>query len=252
MKNNKGKSILGLLIVILVIAACGFVAFKGVDESGQGSVKNIKLGLDLAGGVSITYEAEEENPSAEDMHDTVYKLQKRVESYSTEAEVYQEGNNRINVEIPGEYDSEKILEELGNPGTVQFMEISEPANTDGETAEGSETQGVFNLVMDGNDIADAQVMTQPDSYGNQQYVVSLTLTSDGAQKFKEATERNIGKPIYIVYDNEIISYPTVNTVIENGQAVIEGNFTYESANNLATYIRLGRPYTGIHLGSRPS
>ena len=50
MKNNKGKSILGLLIVILVIAACGFVAFKGVDESGQGSVKNIKLGLDLAGG----------------------------------------------------------------------------------------------------------------------------------------------------------------------------------------------------------
>lgn len=239
MKNNKGKSILGLLIVILVIAACGFVAFKGVDESGQGSVKNIKLGLDLAGGVSITYEAEEENPSAEDMHDTVYKLQKRVESYSTEAEVYQEGNNRINVEIPGEYDSEKILEELGNPGTVQFMEISEPANTDGETAEGSETQGVFNLVMDGNDIADAQVMTQPDSYGNQQYVVSLTLTSDGAQKFKESTERNIGKPIYIVYDNEIISYPTVNTVIENGQAVIEGNFTYESANNLATYIRLG-------------
>ena len=224
MKNNKGKSILGLLIVILVIAACGFVAFKGVDESGQGSVKNIKLGLDLAGGVSITYEAEEENPSAEDMHDTVYKLQKRVESYSTEAEVYQEGNNRINVEIPG---------------TVQFMEISEPANTDGETAEGSETQGVFNQVMDGNDIADAQVMTQPDSYGNQQYVVSLTLTSDGAQKFKEATERNIGKPIYIVYDNEIISYPTVNTVIENGQAVIEGNFTYESANNLATYIRLG-------------
>ena len=239
MKPHQGTSLLGLLIVILVIAACGFVAFKGVDESGQGSVKNIKLGLDLAGGVSITYEAEEENPSAEDMHDTVYKLQKRVESYSTEAEVYQEGNNRINVEIPGEYDSEKILEELGNPGTVQFMEISEPANTDGETAEGSETQGVFNLVMDGNDIADAQVMTQPDSYGNQQYVVSLTLTSDGAQKFKEATERNIGKPIYIVYDNEIISYPTVNTVIENGQAVIEGNFTYESANNLATYIRLG-------------
>lgn len=236
MKNKKGKSILGLLIIILVIAACGFVAYKGVDESGQGSAGNIKLGLDLAGGVSITYEAEEENPSAEDMHDTVYKLQKRVESYSTEAEVYQEGNNRINVEIPGEYDSEKILEELGNPGTVQFFEIPENLT---EKTENSEDADIFNLVMDGNDIADAQVMTQPDRYGNQQYVVSLTLTSDGAQKFKEATERNIGKPIYIVYDNQIISYPTVNTVIENGQAVIEGNFTYESANSLATYIRLG-------------
>lgn len=243
MKNKKGKSLLGLLFVILVIGACSFVAYRGVDESGQGSAKNIKLGLDLAGGVSITYEAEEENPSAEDMHDTVYKLQKRVESYSTEAEVYQEGNNRINVEIPGEYDSEKILEELGNPGTVQFFEIPESVTAEEETEdgaeEGSETQDIFNLVMDGNDIADAQVMSQPDSYGNSQYVVELTLTSDGAVKFKEATERNIGKPIYIVYDNQIISYPMVNTVIENGQAVIEGNFTYESASNLATYIRLG-------------
>ena len=119
-KQNKGKSFLGLLILAIVIVACGYVAYFGAGNGAQGSAKNIKLGLDLAGGVSITYQAEEENPSAEDMSDTKYKLQKRVEAYSTEAEVYQEGSNRINVEIPGEYDSEKILSELGNPGTVEF------------------------------------------------------------------------------------------------------------------------------------
>ena len=223
MENKKGRSLVGILLVLIAIVACAFVSWKGVDESGQGSARNIKLGLDLAGGVSITYEADQENPSAEDMSDTVYKLQKRVEVYSTEAQVYQEGDNRINVEIPGVYDADKILSELGNPGTVEFYEITETES--GENGEESETESQgFNLVMDGNDIVDAQVMTQPDSYGNAQYVVELTMNSEGAEKFKEATERNIGKPIYIIYDNEIISYPTVNTVIENGQAVIEGNF----------------------------
>ena len=250
MKNNKGKSLIGLFFVLIIIAACGFVSWKGVDESGQGSVRNIKLGLDLAGGVSITYEADEENPSAEDMNDTVYKLQKRVESYSTEAEVYQEGTNRINVEIPGVYDAERILNELGNPGTVAFYEVTDASAGDmsdeekAEAKKAAEAAGLsdsstFNLVMDGNDLIDAQVMTRKDSYGNSEYVVELTMNAEGTEKFKEGTARNIGKPIYSVYDNEVISYPKVNTTIENGQAIIEGNFTYESASSLATYIRLG-------------
>lgn len=250
MKNNKGKSLIGLFFVLIIIAACGFVSWKGVDESEQGSARNIKLGLDLAGGVSITYEADEENPSAEDMNDTVYKLQKRVESYSTEAEVYQEGTNRINVEIPGVYDAERILNELGNPGTVAFYEVTDASAGDmsdeekAEAKKAAEAAGLsdsstFNLVMDGNDLIDAQVMTRKDSYGNSEYVVELTMNAEGTEKFKEGTARNIGKPIYIVYDNEVISYPKVNTTIENGQAIIEGNFTYESASSLATYIRLG-------------
>ena len=78
---------------------------------------SIPLGLDLSGGVSITYQVMDENPSAEDMSDTIYKLQKRVESYSTEASVYQVGDDRIAVEIPGVTDASKILEELGNPGS---------------------------------------------------------------------------------------------------------------------------------------
>lgn len=298
MKEKKTLRILGLLLVIVMIAACGFVSWKGVGEKKQGSAENIKLGLDLAGGVSITYQAKGDTPSDEDMKDTVYKLQKRVEVYSTEAEVYQEGANRISVEIPGVYDAEEVLENLGNPGSIGFYEMldtdsgddkdgekdgaeasdteesenkdaketeesgkketkdSEEADTketeaedasketeaaqDGDKDEVEQSMPGFNKVLDGNDIVTADVRTQEDNYGGNKYVVRLQFTSEGAKKFAEATKRNIGKPIYIVYDNEIISYPTVNAEITDGEAVIEGNFTYESANSLATTIRLGK------------
>ncbi len=135
MKNHKKRNIVGFLLVIVAIAACAYVAIAGVGSTHQGKAANIKLGLDLAGGVSITYEANEENPSAEDMNDTVYKLQQRVGVYSTEAEVYQEGSNRITVEIPGVYDSEEILKQLGNPGSIEFYEMSASAGSTSEDAE---------------------------------------------------------------------------------------------------------------------
>lgn len=298
MKEKKGMRILGLVLVIVMIAACGFVSWKGVGERHQGSAGNIKLGLDLAGGVSITYQAKGDTPSAEDMSDTVYKLQQRVEVYSTEAEVYQEGADRISVQIPGVYDAEEVLNNLGNPGNIGFYEMVETADdTESETSAESEKTGEsteaestetekesvketeseteketeakketeteseskaeavdtdgekdeiesaipgFNKVVDGNDVVTADVRTQQDSYGNNEYVVRLQFTSEGAKKFAEATERNIGKPIYIIYDGQIISYPNVNDAITNGEAIITGNFTYESANSLATTIRLGK------------
>lgn len=227
MKNHKIWNILGFVLVILAILAGTYVSVVGVGEKHQGSAQNIKLGLDLAGGVSITYEANESNPSAEDMRDTVYKLQQRVGVYSTEAEVYQEGSNRINVEIPGVYNAEEVLETLGNPGTIQFYEAS------------SDSDSGMNLVLDGNDVANAQVVTEPNEFGNNEYMVRLTFSSEGAQKFEEATARNIDKPIYIVYDGQIISAPQVDQTISGGNCVITGNFTYDQANSLATSIRLG-------------
>ena len=108
MKKNKG--VITLIVTVLVIAALGFVAIWGIGTERAGSASGIRQGLDLAGGVSITYQVVgEENPSVEDMADTIYKLQKRVQGYSTEAQVYQEGNDRINIEIPGVSDANAIL-----------------------------------------------------------------------------------------------------------------------------------------------
>ncbi len=218
---KKGKA-LGILVLILAImAGMSWYAATIISTVGVGENRNIKLGLDLAGGVSITYRAVEDNPSEEDMKDTVYKLQKRVEGYSTEASVYQEGNDRINIEIPGVSDANTILEELGKPGSLEFQ------NEDGET------------LLSGTDIKNAQAATTSSEMGQKEFVVELTLTDEGAVKFEEATSANVGKSMPIVYDGEIISSPQVKSAISGGSAQIDGMESFEEANNLATTIRIG-------------
>ncbi len=219
MKKNKA---LGILVLILAImAGMSWYAATIISTVGVGENRNIKLGLDLAGGVSITYKAVEDNPSAEDMKDTVYKLQKRVETYSTESTVYQEGNNRINIEIPGVSDANEILEELGKPGSLEFQ------NEAGET------------LLTGTDIKNAQPNTYVDNMGSRDYVVDLTLTDEGAEKFAKATSDNLNKTMPIVYDGTIISAPGVEAVITGGTAQITHMESFEAAEELASTIRIG-------------
>ena len=118
---KKSRGILSLILIAAVIAFLGVTTAHGLNSKGMGAAKNINLGLDLEGGVSITYEAVGETPSDEDMKDTVYKLQRRVEEYSTEAQAYQVGDNRVGIEIPGVQDANEILEELGQPGSLYFI-----------------------------------------------------------------------------------------------------------------------------------
>lgn len=219
-RNPKQSAILTILAVILVAAVCIFTVFAGLGKEHKGSAKNIELGLDLAGGVSITYEINEDNPSETDVKDTIYKLQKRVENYSTEAEVYQEGDKRITVEIPGVTDANKILEELGKPGDLSFM-----------TEDGT-------VVLTGSNIQSAEAGTTEEN-GMKNYVVSLTMDKTGAAAFATATAANIGKPIYIFYDGEVVSAPTVQSAITEGECVIENMESFESAEELASTIRIG-------------
>ena len=119
---------MGLVVFVLLLAGLGYTAAFGIGADKSGSASSVKLGLDLAGGVSITYQVVgEELPDKEDMSDTIYKLQQRVENYSTEAQVYQEGDDRINIEIPGVSDANAILEELGQPGTLYFIAQTDSA-----------------------------------------------------------------------------------------------------------------------------
>ena len=218
---NKKKGILSLILTAVLIILLAYTCIVGFGPTGTGASKNIKLGLDLAGGVSITYQVKDKNPTDEQMSDTIYKLQRRVEQYSTEATVYQEGDDRISIEIPGVTDANAILEELGKPGALEFQ------TSDGQT------------VLTGADVETASARSGKDDMGNTEYTVELDLTDDGAQKFAEATEANVGKQIAIIYDGETISSPVVNEAITGGQAYITGNFTYEEAENLASTIRIG-------------
>ena len=219
---KKSRGILYLVLTVVVIGLLAFTSLFGFTKSKYGSAENIILGLDLSGGVSITYQTVEDNPSSEDMKDTIYKLQKRVEGYSTEATVYQEGNNRINIEIPGVTDADKILSELGKPGSLQFKDEN------------------GNVVLEGSDVKAAKAVTGEDqTTGAKEYQVELILTEAGTTKFAEATTANLNKQIAIVYDEETISAPVVNSVIDGGQAYIDGMANFEEAENLATTIRIG-------------
>lgn len=245
---KKSKAAFGLFLVLVLTVFLCYTAASGIGPTGTGSAKNIQTGLDLAGGVSITYQTKEKNPSAEDMADTVYKMQRRVEQYSTEAQAYKEGKNRITVEIPGATDADKILSDLGKPGSLCFITQSD---TDGnENFSIGEERYILarsldeirrsgSIVLEGSDVADAKGTAYQNSQNGTQYAVSLTLTDEGASKFAEATKENIGKQIAIVYDSQIISAPTVNEAITGGQAQITGMSGIEEVQNLASYIRIG-------------
>lgn len=212
MKNSKTKGLLGLLVLLFAIGLFGFFGYDSADD--------IKLGLDLEGGVSITYQTVKEDPTAEEMSDTIYKLQQRVQNYSTEAEVYQEGTNRINIDIPGVSDANAILEELGKPGSLVFVDEA------------------GQVILTGDQVSSAKAGIM-DNNGTKEYLVSLTFTEEGSKDFAEATSKNVGKHIAIVYDGMIYSNPVVKSAITGGQCQIDGMEDYEEAENLAATIRIG-------------
>ena len=251
MKKSKGIVVL-LLTVILTVFFC-FTAAVGIGPTGTGAAKHINTGLDLSGGVSITYQTKKSNPTKEEMSDTIYKLQKRVEQYSTEAQVYQEGSDRITVEIPGVTDADAILNDLGKPGSLYFI-TQEDADGNQNFTTGQngyvlarsmdEIKESGSVVLEGSDVADAEGgAIQNQNTSAKEYVVSLTLTSDGKnsgkEKFSEATKENVGKQIAIIYDNQVVSAPNVNEQISGGKAQISGMKDLEEAQNLASYIRIG-------------
>ena len=252
MKKSKGMTT--LVLTVLIIAALGFVAIWGIGTEKAGSASGIRQGLDLAGGVSITYQVVgDENPSAEDMGDTIYKLQKRVETYSTEAQVYQEGTDRINIEIPGVSDANSILEDLGRPGALYFIAQTDADGNQNYSYTGTgatgyslnktieELQAAGSIVLEGTDVGTAQGGSGSDSLGNSQFVVDLTFTGEGTTKFVDATTKAFakGETIGIYYDGDFISVPTVQAALTDGKAQITGMGSFEEAEKIASQIRIG-------------
>jgi len=258
--NMKKTGWIKLVCLILAIGAIAFVSIVGFGNNAIGSYKDISLGLDLAGGVSITYQAVKDDPTAEEMEDARYKLMKRAEGKSTESAVYIEGTNRINVDIPNVTDANRILEEMGQVGSIYFIygqgddgivNISfneETGRYDKLSRSMEEIIASGNMVLDGSDVANAKAFID-NSEVTPRYLVELTLGDSGVSKFTAATTkvskyynpmsydpRNV---IAIVYDGVVQSAPRVENVITGANAVIEGQETFEEAQELATTIRIG-------------
>ena len=235
MKKAKRNAVLGLLLFALLVAGAVYTVLCGLGETNAGRAEDIVLGLDLRGGVSVTYEIVEKDADDAAIAATKDKLQRRVDNYSTDGEVYLEGSDRLTVEIPvdtSKYDPNKILDELGRPGTLEFID---PANIT------AFQQGqAYTAALTGADVKDAQGGIREDqTTGTKENVVSLQFTEEGAKKFGDVTAANVGSPIYIVYDGEIVSAPNVNEAITGGNAEINNISTYEEAESLASTIKIG-------------
>ena len=258
---KKSKAIIILLCALLVLLGVGSVDLYGVDAEGTASASDISLGLDLAGGVSITYQVVgDEEPDATDMADTIAKLQKRVENYSKEAIVYQEGTDRINIEIPGVTDANKILEELGRPGSLYFIaETDKDGNANYSMQAVTDAQGNVSyayalnktidelkadgsIMLEGTDVKTATAGSIKDqTMGNSTYAVDLVMTEEGTKKFEEATRNAYekGETLGIYYDGSFVSVPSVKGVFSDGNAQISPMNSYEEAESLASTIRIG-------------
>ena len=241
MKKAKRDSVLAIVIFILALALGTYTTVVGLGKEHVGTAENIILGLDLAGGVSITYEIEEKDATSQEISDTRTRLQQRADVYSTDSNVYMSGSDRISIEIPGVSDAAKILEELGKPGALEFL--------DQENYEKFAAGEEYEACVTGSDVKNAAAAI--DTSGTiKENIVQLAFNDEGTKKFADATTANVGKPIYIIYDGQVVSYPTVQTAITGGSAVINGMADNDEAEKLAETIRIGAlPVTLTELSS---
>lgn len=227
MKKTKRNAVLVIIAFLLILGVAIYTAILGVAD--RGKVEYIKLGLDLKGGLSVTYEIQEDDYSDKDLEDTKYKIEQRVEAYTNEYSVYEDGDKKITAEIPGVTNADEILNALNIEGKLEFLD---PDNYT-KWSKGQE----YEAALTGDDIKNATAGIDSDN-GNDN-VVQLVFTDAGAQKFADVTSANVGNIVYIIYDNKVVSAPTVQSAITGGSAEINKISTYEEAEQLATTIRIG-------------
>lgn len=221
-KRTKATSVVIFIICVLLIGSFAVLGMFGSPDVAGYRVQSfgevLKRGLDLQGGVSILLEATSQSSDENAVDRTMVVLEERINNLGvSETVIAKEGNNRIRVEIPGQYDSNEMVEMLSKAGELVF-----------EAEDGT-------VVITGSDVKDASVMM--DSLN--QPVVSLQLNDSGKQKFADATEKYIGKIISIKMDDEVVSAPVVQAHITNGEASVTGMSSYEEAEKLASIIKSG-------------
>ncbi len=216
-----GKSRLAILLCVTL--GLGAMSGFGVGENQTFGVANINQGLDLRGGVDILYEGDQDSISFEEMEAAIALLQGRLDWKGyTEAEVAKEGDKRIRVQIPGVENPEEAIQEIGQTGELRFLD----ENGD--------------VVVSGKEVKNAtKKVGDTNGTGISEPYVLLEFTDAGKRDFATATANNIGKPIQIAMDDEVVSSPIVNDAITDGSAIVTGNFTVEEADNLAAIIRAG-------------
>ena len=240
-----------LIIILVVVAVAIWIDLPnnpGIHIAGINKDIDTRLGLDLVGGVQALLEADLPEGTAvdpENMRTASQIVENRVNGLGvTEALVQQAGDNRIVVELPGIEDPTEAISTIQETGLLEFVSMGFDPQlpgtvivTDIATSEDPvEGQQVWETIMTGDKIDFVQVTRDPSSG---QYVIQFRLDAEGAQIFSDYTTTHVGESLGIVLDKIVISAPVVNEPITEGEGIISGGFTLESANNLAVQLRYG-------------
>jgi preprotein translocase subunit SecD len=163
--------------------------------------------------------------------------------------IQRQGASRILVQVPGLQDPSRLKEIIGKTAKLDFRMVDlsmtpeqalashPPADSEILDGEGGSKYVVEKrALVSGGDLVDAQ---PGFDQRNGQPIVNFRFNSAGARKFAEVTKANVGKPFAIVLDNKVISAPVINEPIPGGAGQISGNFTVQSANDLAILLRAG-------------
>jgi len=182
-------------------------------------------------------------------------VRRRIDSTGVkEPTIQREGHNRILVQVPGIDDPERLKRVIGTTAKLTFRLVDQNVTAedalhghlppgdevlplDPATRRKDEAPGLVvkrRIEVSGDTLIDAQ-----PSFQDSQAVVSFTFDAIGAKRFGKTTEENVGKPFAIVLDNKIISAPNIREPIQGGRGIISGNFTVQSANDLALLLRAG-------------
>jgi preprotein translocase subunit SecD len=220
----RSKGAIKFFSVIVIAAIVAYVAFFGIKVGNYSisSIQNcIRLGLDLRGGVYVLEEAEG-NVTQDEINKAIAVIRNRVDALGvTQPVIAQQGSNRIRVELPGMNDPDRAIEIIGKTAQLKFI------GPDGQ------------VILTGANVKDSKAVYAQTETGVQQPEVTLVLDAEGTKKFAEATQKFLNQPIAIVLDDKVISAPTVQSVITNGNAVITGLKDFQEASELATLIRAG-------------
>jgi len=244
---------IGLILIIIVLGVLVDIP-QGPNFFGR-EIK-IHQGLDLQGGAHLVFGADlsgiEEADKNNAMNSAVSVVRRRVDALGVAEPSIQrteiEGKKAIIVELPGVKNIDEAIKMIGKTAQLKFLEMPD----DPEKAKKTEgaISGFVPTKLTGAYLRSAKAEFQGGS-GRQgavsEPIVSLKFNQEGAKIFKDLTKKNLQKPLAIALDNEIISAPTVQSVIENGDAMITGNFTIEEAKKLALQLNAGALPVPINL-----
>lgn len=221
--RSRAKSTIIFTLVLIMIGVLAYAGIYGIEAGGyrfKPFSETINRGLDLQGGVSVLEEIQEDTVDQDIMNRTIELLSMRVNKMGvSETTVSQEGSKRIRIEIPGVFDAQEVLNSVAKTGELKFV------GPDGTT------------LLTGKDVKKASAYIDTNS-GNAP-TISLELNTDGATKFAEATKKYLSQKIAIYMDDEMLTNPTVEAVITNGQAVITGSSSLKEAQRQANIINSG-------------